>query len=87
MFFKTDYSNCDQVSFYIRDDFSNYFDKSNDIFDYKELLTMFDDIVKRRSPRPPGKSNIWQIRYGSNFDIVPVPVASDQCVAPCLPMF
>jgi hypothetical protein len=43
MFFKTDYSNCDQVSFYIRDDFSNYFDKSNDIFDYKEILTMFDD--------------------------------------------
>ena len=43
MILTTNFSDSDQVTFYMRDDFSNYLNNSNDIFDYEEILTMFDE--------------------------------------------
>tara|TARA_B100000989_G_C19351704_1_gene389388 strand:- start:351 stop:656 length:306 start_codon:yes stop_codon:yes gene_type:complete len=42
MFFQTDYSKCDQVSFYIRNDFSDYLDSSNVLLNFKNILNKLD---------------------------------------------
>ena len=56
MFFQTDYIDCDQVSFYIRKDFSDYLDSSNvllnfnDVFNTEEEetdITNITHIIKR----------------------------------------